>query len=1749
MPKPSSGASNFPNRLLWWLFGSVLFVGALSIALSAWLPGRLEQWLQQRGLEADIGRLWFSIPRLALYVRDVRVENPEGRGVDAEQLVLNYSWLDLLRGRLRLQEAYLTGVDMDLASELTADGRLWEVAGWALGVGGERRDRDLQLAIERLHIRDSRLCYLARPYWQQPECLRFSDLTVHDWTLSAQRSGDETLQLKIGADQLDLRDLLVRTEGSERDHTVIVKLALEEGLFARPGNRITADELVVRRFGSCLPEHWAEAIPAMDRVIGHCATARQLNLTGNVVAAFGAEAEVGWHRGQGQVVQLRYANRRWQNWRAETLALNEMHFSRAEKSLRWSDAGATGFDWCPPGLRDLQHHLCIRAGSLTLPDPVTFDWQRGLVVEADAGRLQQTQLQDLATANRNPLTIHDIRLSALQYRGRERMLTLERLQVESASGCVPGAVWQLPDHCLRLAGLRSGEELQLRFPDSARSLPWGFASGPLSVGQLRLERSGGEPLQLRQLRWQQLRALGGPGSTDEPLLLREPNLLSLKGCVPDSLLPKGLRPLCTELHSLQGTGTFAWAAGDDGYLIFGELQLQRLLLGDRRDGGEGLLLQQLHLGSGFLRPQADAGNPWAATDAAAASSAAAGGEADPSVPDLISEEDGLEKGRLSAIGESQSGEGDGRAAGTAAAVLPDLADPNLLLKSAALEQLDGCLPASWASLLYRQRTSMPACFDLRGFGIGEPLRLAWQTGFGLQTGALELERGEASSRAGESLLEVTALDLPAGKVRIAPGGGRLQLSLPDFSLQTLDGCLPGPTPVSPLSVRCAQVAELQLGPAAQFTLSERRLTANLDGTAIRQLQLTGLGDHMALGLQQFVSDRLRVDWPGPPAAADVLELGGLEMGQLTACLPPGDSLQAGVVALPRCLDVHDLRSSPGASDLAAGPIGFLAAPGAEPQWQLQALQLGALAFTSDTIQLGQLRLESIEACGLAGLLPGDADGDCLDWGWLQLAPGSRVVFGQQGPQVTLAALESAPLALGDDTQPALAFERLGWSQLQWDGGTALGVTDFSLRGIRACRSGDNGSSGPGCLFLRELGLPGAEQISLSQPFSVSGAIRLTGLGFGADGSASASATVSLREPVYRQPGSQTGIERAVGELAEISGCLPAEWLVGKRLSPCYEFGRVELQGIERRQTPAGTVTELLGLSIDGVRLRQQGFPPGLPADLLQLKEASVERLAFGGGLVTFSGLALEGAAGCLPTGYVERLNHCLTVDSIGASGSVRIGNDQMELARLEVSELQVLSGDGKRLVKTESALLQQFLVDRGQFALAELAVHDFGLLGRAEHAPEYHRHAWQAESGDALLQDITFDLPRQQLQVSRAVFTQPGIILARDSEGNFPVREGIAKLLGEPVSEAVDEVGEAASERSPFRYRLGEMVVDRGRFTWLDRQGVYRARLPIRVINVFLTGASNHPGDPPAEILLGGRPGGFGEIHLAGELDYLDIEKWDASLLGYIVNANLIPAQPYIANLLGYKILQGQLDARLNIEVRANEVDALAQMRLNKIRLRRVRESDQLPVEQPMIPLDIALLVMEDRDRNVNFRMPVTGDLYDPEFSFSYIFSDLLQRAIMEALFSYFSPVGFYTLANRAWTRFRNLVVIEPIEFAPGSVELSAEARSELAEIAEVLREKPDARPGICGIANARDWTALYPNGTPGMRGNRRAREIFYRDPPVEIFEELQKLAQQRSRQVERYLLENGLSADEFIQCAPDYDGTDFDSPRVEFSR
>ncbi|MEW5249231.1 DUF748 domain-containing protein [Microbulbifer sp. 2201CG32-9] len=1709
-------------RLLWWLLGLLLVVGILNIMAGALLVNRLEAWLEQRGLTLEVGSQQLFLPELRVQMQGVSVRGARGKRFTARELMLDYSWWQLLRGRLRAQQVYLRGVSMELESSPSEFGRAWDIGGWSLVPGGERRDRNLRLEIGRLDIRDSRVCYRHRPQWSTPSCVGVGQLSAADWVLDMRRSGDQRLQLQLGADAVDLRDLLAEEAGSGRADAVLVRAQLSRSFFTRPDNRISVGHARFSRFGSCPPQRWADALPALGRLIGHCATARRLQLSGGAEFGFGPGAEVRWHSAEGRDLVLRYQNRRWQNWRAGSVAIGDFSYVRAQKKLDWQLGLAREFDWCPKQWRNHRQHFCVRAGKLQLPAPVSFDWKDSLLVAVGPGRLRRTQVLDVAGDNSDPFTVNAVQLEGVGYRAASRQLSLSGLDLDSAAGCLPGRLSQGDFYCLRLESLHGTEGLDLRFPSRAADSSWGLSGGPLQLAGLWLQKGGETQLQLRALHWRQIDAMRGEG----PLLLQDFSAQLLRGCVPAGIWGQVDEPLCADVSALSGDGGFVWQPGARGYWVMGELRAERALFADSLRGQGGLLVEKLHTGAGFYRVRTGAKGLWQHSPGLASGTVAgaAGIRSNAGVP-------GAEKGLLPEELERRRARGSKAAGGPGS-----IADPSAELHSLSLSRVSGCLSRGWAEALYRDFTHMPTCMDLINLHQRRPLRLAWNragedtaAGFALEGAELSLDEARARSYGGEQLLEVQALRMPAMRLGYAPGDFRFEA--PDLSLQQLEACRPGGM-ATPGSIRCVEVRRVRFGNPFALVMSRQQVVAKVTESSVYLIRATDIDGTELLGMERLLVPRLEVAWHRRSDSPAELAVEKLSLEKLHGCLPPAGDTEG----TPYCLSLRQLNST-GNNGFEMADIQLRSAVDKEA-WGVAGLAVDALTLSPQALGFGAVQLTDLRGCGGAGWPSTESPEACLEMQSLHLRADSRIGLIDGLPPLQLAALESSPLVYRssglDETQ--LSLKSISWEQMQWLGGSRYRLQDFALRDFDGCLPPSTSGGQRRCAALSELRLAGIQTLSLEAPFSTTGVIsvREASIGSGSD-------AWRIEEAYLEQPVLDQSADRVLsGSLTQLRGCATLVGPAGRRMHPCYRIGPVRFAAVER----ADSQLVVRDLAVDGVQVTQADPPLGLPAPLLQLGAVALTRLTIGDAGVEVGGMRVANLESCIPNGVFARVNHCVSAERLAANGRMADGG-KFFLQELQLGELQLQNHTGWQLSELQSARLQDFSWDGDKLTLALLQAADLKLIARPARGAEAERDPWVIEVGGLSMEQLRYGRSGRALQLSRIALGQPKLILERDRDGHLPVRAGFAALTGGD-SRADRPARKAEGPR--FRYRLEELAVQEGNFVWLDRLGEFGARVPVDGINLLLRGASNYPHHAPARLFVSGHPGQQGKLQVQGEIDYLANKKWDASLSGYLLNANLIPATPYIANLLGFKILQGQMDAQFEIAIRSNKVDASVDITLHKPRVRRVRDSDQLQVESSMIPLNVALLLLEDGQQNVKFSMPVSGDLYDPKFSFSFIFSHLLQQAILETLFSYFTPLGFYTLAKRAWARFQ-WVRIAPVDFAPGSAELDNDAKAQLARAVEILRRHQVARPGVCGIANARDWQALYPGQAVSLRAARKVRERFYRAPSPDKYREFEWLAEQRSQAVSRYLLDGGILPDRFIQCAPDYDGGDFGRPRVEFSR
>ena len=1811
------------RRLIWLLVFLLLLVGALNIALSSLLPGAIQRWLHERGLEANIEHLELSLPRLRAGLRGVQVRNQQGRGFNARQATLGLSWWHLLQGEIHVNLVELEGVHFDLESLPGKRGRVWEIGGWLLKEG-ERKEKNWRVDLDEVRLRDAVLCYQHKPQWPTASCAQIDELDVEDLSIAGRRQGRESLQFSLTLDELYLRNLLawdekpdsgdagqgaantapaqeagegdMRKSGREHPTVVISRLKISDGQFQRPGNRITADHFFTRKFAGCPPRRWAEAVPGLKRIVGHCASTRRLELKGPLAFSFGKKAEVALRRATGQEVRLRYANRRLPNWRAETIAINVFDYQREDQKLTWQSAGSTGFSWCPSSWRDEQHHYCIRAGSLRLPLPTDMAWGDGFDFATREAVLQQGTVLDLEQKAhaKQPLNVHQLQLAAITYTGASRRLGLQGVAVDSVAGCIPGQLWESPDQCVQLTRLAAPEEFAVEFPSRVRGQRLGVSSGPFAVDYFRLAPAGAprdsianDLLRVKKLHW----ARSDLSSADALYLLQDFGAQQLAGCIPQRWLqPRedSRGDLCVQGSELQGDGSFSLRTGKTSHLILGELRVDRLALTDHLSDADkpvpAVVLSQLQVGRGVFRHSTrnlvDGEEPLhlplldqtlATTDGS-------------TVADEGSD-DTMEKGRLDDIPAEGAGESTGGAtagsdrADGAVAVNGDVAVDTEAVTEAELETLslsrmDGCLPASWRHLFYRdaRRGSRPECFDVRNLRQHRPMNLilasessaggSGRLRFHFDAAALTLEKASITSTE-RKFLDVAQLRVPRADISLITAPTRARVRLPQLAVDRASFCLE--------PQRCINATMVRTGEHFALDYSPRTFTANFNDLVLNQFELSGPPSAFTARVDSLVSLQLQARLPRQPGARADWQMRNLQAKAVQMCWPQ----KAPRHGLPSCARASGLESR--GSGLHVERITLHAsAQNAEPQLAVGSLnveRLGLVQPQQGPVQLNLhgVAIDAVQGCGLEQWLPVDGKGaaarnwaGCVTSGNLRLNGDNLVALGRgaggeggarQVPIVDFGPSQLSNLAIrrrGSD-QPLAEVRDVHWRELRWYGGPAVQVADLEVRDFSGClppQGGKSSAQAPLCAQLQRLAFRGRQQLRFSPQLHIGGRVEVAGF-IATQGGRKRIAIDSLGVDGLLLDKEQLVLD--AGEVSGVSGCLPKFRLGDKVLSPCYQVGRVQME--REYRLPVGQVAQrdkrrrFRNLRVEGLQIIEPSFPRGLPAQLLNVELVEAEVLEVGAQLVQAENLHLKNLSSCLPRGYLRKVDHCLHVADSHTSGSLDLAQPRVSLAVADLTDVMIHQNAGASLLEARNVRAEQLQWANKILSFALLDVTESKLFRRRENAQEFSKRQWNTELKHLEVTQFLYSPEAKLLEIGTITAQHPHSMLARGRTGDYGAWEF---LLGDEEiprdrMDAGERRRELSREANRFIYRIGEVVVDHGSFLWLDDYNEYSARLPIRRINMLLRGISSESSDQSALILLNARPGGFGELQLAGSIDLLPSQKWDANLLGYIVAANLIPATPYMANLIGYKILQGQLDSELYIKINDNQVNALADMLLEKIKVRRVRDSDQLKVKSSLIPLGFALALLKDGKGDVKVKMPITGDLYDPKFNFSFIFSDLLQRAIMESLFAYFTPIGFYSLAKLAWARFR-AVDFDSVEFAPGSKELSPSAQALLTESIAVMRDNPQARPGICGVSTALDMRALHADEVARAGASREAREKFLREPPKEIRDEMLALARKRSRQVQRYLLESGLDAEDFIQCAPDYIGNDFDQPRVEMS-
>lgn len=167
----------------------------------------------------------------------------------------------------------------------------------------------------------------------------------------------------------------------------------------------------------------------------------------------------------------------------------------------------------------------------------------------------------------------------------------------------------------------------------------------------------------------------------------------------------------------------------------------------------------------------------------------------------------------------------------------------------------------------------------------------------------------------------------------------------------------------------------------------------------------------------------------------------------------------------------------------------------------------------------------------------------------------------------------------------------------------------------------------------------------------------------------------------------------------------------------------------------------------------------------------------------------------------------------------------------------------------------------------------------------------------------------------------------------------------------------------------------------------------------------------------------------------------------------LTTLSPYSAKFAGYRIRKGRLNLDLRYRIQQGQLNAENEVVLEELQLGEKVDSEQA-VD---LPVRLAVALLKDSSGTIALKIPVQGDLKNPQFDVMPIIWQTLRNLVVRAAKSPFKFLGGLVGRDQA--------DLSQILFPPGSSTLDSAARSNLDTLASALKERPVLRLEVEGMS------------------------------------------------------------------------------------
>jgi hypothetical protein len=278
-------------------------------------------------------------------------------------------------------------------------------------------------------------------------------------------------------------------------------------------------------------------------------------------------------------------------------------------------------------------------------------------------------------------------------------------------------------------------------------------------------------------------------------------------------------------------------------------------------------------------------------------------------------------------------------------------------------------------------------------------------------------------------------------------------------------------------------------------------------------------------------------------------------------------------------------------------------------------------------------------------------------------------------------------------------------------------------------------------------------------------------------------------------------------------------------------------------------------------------------------------------------------------------------------------------------------------------------------------------------------------------------------------------------------------------------------------------------------------------------------------------------------------ERISMDLKGNVSALEMPPLSPYAVKTIGYNLISGEMDGDINLKISVGQLEGEGDLKFYNPRIEAVNPEKFESEDGLPIPLQSALKVLREKNNDVHLKVPISGDVTDPKFSFSDAINQAVIKGLTVATLSYLkytlgpygTAIGIIELGVKVGEKVLPGIRLNPVEFQPGKAGLDEDATEYMQRLAQIMKDKPNLRIRLCGLAVESDRSSETKSKTAEPMGAQK-------EPILPLIDEnLLDLAERRADQIEDLLVgKHGIKDTRIFICKPEIDKNPDAKPRVE---